>query len=207
MLKLQYFGHPMERANSLEKTLMLGKIVDRGRRGRQRTRWLDGITDSMNMSFSKLRRQWRTGKPGVLQSLDLQRIRHNLATKQKQHHQNTYRPKRSQIVTRHLCALAWPGFPEFSPAFVWHVRSWVESLLLGRESLGSNSEKHQNVHNVHLLQRSGAFCQPSVGLAKMFIHVLLWQPMENSEWTFCPTRCISNVEVSIQECLQEQLLW
>ena len=55
MLKLQYFGHPMERASSLEKTLMLGKIVDRGRRGRQRTRWLDGIIDSMGMSLSKLR--------------------------------------------------------------------------------------------------------------------------------------------------------
>ena len=52
-LKLQYFGHLMRRANSLEKTLMLGKIEGR-RRGRQRMRWLDGTTDSMNMSLSKL---------------------------------------------------------------------------------------------------------------------------------------------------------
>ena len=65
-LKLQYFGHLMQRANSLKKTLMLGKIEGKRRRVKQRIRWLDSITDSMDMNLSKLWRQQRTEEPGML---------------------------------------------------------------------------------------------------------------------------------------------
>ena len=81
-LKLQYFDHLMQRVDSLEKTLMLGKIEGRRRRGRQRMRWLDGITDSMDMSLSKSpghsegQRSLRAAVHGV------PRVRHNSATEQ-----------------------------------------------------------------------------------------------------------------------------
>ena len=90
MLKLQYFGHLMWQADSLEKTLMLGRIEAKRGREQQSMRWLGSITDSMDMNLSKLRereekdREWRTEKPDALQSMGLQRVRHDLALKQQQ---------------------------------------------------------------------------------------------------------------------------
>ena len=79
-LKLQYFGHLMQRADLLEKTLMLGKIEGRRRRGRQRMRWLDGITDSMDWVWVNSGSWWWTGRPGVLQFMGSQRVWHDWAT-------------------------------------------------------------------------------------------------------------------------------
>ena len=91
-LKLQYFGHLMRRTDSLEKPLMLGKIEGGRRRGWQRMRWLDGTTDLMGMSVSKLQDWSWTGKPGVLQSVGSQRVGHNWATELNYQHCSTCFP-------------------------------------------------------------------------------------------------------------------
>ena len=79
-LKLQYFGHLMWKTDSLENTLILGKIQGRRREGRQRMWWLDGITNSMDMGLGRLGSWLWTGRPDVLQSTESQRIGHNWAT-------------------------------------------------------------------------------------------------------------------------------
>ena len=79
-LKLQSSGHLMWRANSFEKNLMLGKIEGGRRRGRQRMRWLDGITDSMDMSLVNCGSWWWTGRPGMLRFMGSQRVGHDWVT-------------------------------------------------------------------------------------------------------------------------------
>ena len=86
-LKLQYFDLLMQKADSLEKTIMLGK-TEGERREQQRMRWLDSITDSMDMTSSKLREVVKTGKLGLLQSMGLQRVGRDLVTEQQQHQGN-----------------------------------------------------------------------------------------------------------------------
>ena len=86
MLKLQYFGHLIGRADLLKKTLMLGKIEDRRRRGQQRMRLLTGITDSMDVNFNRLQETVKDRKPGVLQFMGHKEFDNDLVTEQNNNH-------------------------------------------------------------------------------------------------------------------------
>ena len=116
-LKLQYFGLLMQRDDSLEKTLMLGKIDGKMRGGWQRMRWLDSNTNSMDMNLSMLRKWWKTGKPGVLQYIGSQRVGQDLASEQ--HHWNgTVQFSRSFVsdsLRPHKSQHARPPYPSPTP--------------------------------------------------------------------------------------------
>ena len=106
-LKLQYFGHLMQRVDSLEKTLMLGRIGGKRRRGWQRMRRLDGITNLMDVSLSKLWELVMDRKPGVLQSTGSRRVRHDWAnelnwTDAKPHAENCVLQCKLKVVHRHI---------------------------------------------------------------------------------------------------------
>ena len=117
-LKLQYFGHLVRRVDSLEKTLMLGGIGGRRRRGRQRVRWLGGITDSMDASLNS-RSWWWIGRPGVLRFMELQRVRHDWAI---------------ELKTKNKSKVTWG---------VWRQSTWKREKQRNRKSHGK--EKRQEI--------------------------------------------------------------
>ena len=110
-LKLQYFGHLMRRADWFEKTLMMGRIEGRRRRGRQRMKWLDGITNSMDMGLGTSGSCWRTGGPGVLRIMESQRVRHDWATELNW----TIYVLSYLLVFQHIISCSWSLSSLFSP--------------------------------------------------------------------------------------------
>ena len=144
-LKLQYFGHLRWRADSLEKMLMMGKIEDRRRRGRQRMRWMDGITDSMDMSLSKLREivkdreAWRAAVHGVAKSqtrlsdwttiTTLQSLYHWINAAQHRRQQLVTRPRRRHLIPRASWRRDAPPAEQSCPKLLnpnpWKRQNWL----------------------------------------------------------------------------------
>ena len=141
-LKLQYFDHLIWTADSLEKSLMLGKIEGRRRKGHQRRRWLCGITDAMDMNLGKLRRWWGTGRPGLLQSMGSQRVGHDWAPEQQQQLSQTPCPLLSRGVR--VCPSLLSTAEWIHEA--WNVIQW-DTLLQGEwanSASCNNMEKYPN---------------------------------------------------------------
>ena len=125
-VKLQYFGPLIWRTDSFEKTLMLGKFEGGRRRGWQRLRWLDGITNVMDMSLSRLWSWWWTGKSGVRQSMVLQRVRHDWAAELKA---TRYLPLCASISSsiKLRCWARWLILFTFS--ILWTLSSFLDSTF------------------------------------------------------------------------------
>ena len=172
-LKLQYFGHLMRRADSLEKTLMLGKIEGRTRRGQQKIRWLDGITDSMDMSLSKIweivkdREAWRAAAHGW------QRVGHDSVSEQQRRLAQSPRGRTTQLTTRRSCQGpcqfpgAWAAVPSAQPL--------GEPLFVTDWDDGS------------------AFPMPTEDLKKGRMQGRGQAPARAMEWLTARTQCVSRV--------------
>ena len=167
-LKLQYFGHLMGRTDSLEKTLMLGKIKGRRRRGRQRMKWLDGIYSmptQWTWVWASLGNWWRKGKPGVLQSVGTQRVRHDWATEQQQQpHRSILRYQSKQFLThsRRFALLYnsndYCNAKSCQDCCAWHRQKWLRK----RKKEFIPSIGHECVWNIMLFKDFFHYCLPII---------------------------------------------
>ena len=191
-VKLQYFAHLMETPDSLEKTLMLGKIEGGKRRGWQRMKWLPGITDSMDMSLSKLWSWWRTGKPGVLQSMRLQRFGYDWATELNWDHEESKSPRRILMSVEEVCR-AGQAVPQFTEAFNWldeaHLNYGRQSALLQIHWLNVNLIQNTLTETPRIM-----FDRIScLGIWPIQVDTTKWLitwPLEQTY--FCPLHCALN---------------
>ena len=165
-LKLQYFSHLVQRTDSFEKTLMQGKIEFRRRRGRQRLRWLDGITDSMD-EFGQTGSWWWTGGPGVLQSIGSQRVGHNWATEL-----NNLR-------------WAWENFMALSPRALYHKDHLQSAHYMAQEPRSSSHPRLLSLHCAFRdnIQQKNCFYKCLTGLS--------WWPRGKEPACQCSTQGFS----------------
>ena len=126
----QYFGHLMRKVDSLEKTLMRGGIGGRKRRGRPRMRWLDGITDSMDMNLVNSRNWWWPGRPGVLRFMGSQRVGHVWATELNWMMDSLVQAVQKVILEQFSTAMALPRSMTLSPDLHLSSDSWSWQIFL-----------------------------------------------------------------------------